>query len=171
MDNLSAGDVAGIAFLYPSLNQDRPQNPPVNDFYRIISPVTNKCLGIADASESEGAGVQQQDCIAASTQTFQLTDAGAGSYALINQNSHRCLDVPFSSTAENIALWQYTCNQSDAQRIYLQASHDGLYRLVFANSQQCLSLKQNGETFDPELVQMKCNPTDSKQDFGFGFPL
>lgn len=171
---LSAGDVAGIRFLYPALgggmpggtpnNGSIPNNPtnnppparvPANSFYLVLRN-SGKCVDVSNSSKENQGNIQLWDCNQTSAQIWQLLDAGAGSFNLRNINSQKCADVAFSGRESGADIFQYDCHGTVNQRIYLQPTNGGYYRMVFAHSNKCLDVDKAGSATGSNIHQWDC---------------
>ncbi|MCU1277827.1 MAG: glycoside hydrolase, partial [bacterium] len=61
--------------------------------YQIVNGLSQSCLDVNAASTADGATVWIWSCGSATSQQWNLHDAGGGFYNLINVNSNSCLDL------------------------------------------------------------------------------
>jgi hypothetical protein len=84
--------------------------------YQIVNAQSQSCLDVNGGSTGDGATVWIWTCGTATSQQWNLTDAGAGFYNLVNVNSKSCLDLDNSGTAPGTVIFQYHCNGGDNQK-------------------------------------------------------
>ena len=82
--------------------------------YELVNRKSGKCMDVKDASTSDGAGIQQYDCLGwgQTNQVFQGLPVSASDTehdTFRPENSHKCLDVAGVSTADGALLQQWTC--------------------------------------------------------------
>ncbi|WP_052433998.1 RICIN domain-containing protein [Streptacidiphilus melanogenes] len=98
--------------IYPGDNPDANQAwrfEPVNGYYRIVNAFSGKCLEVQGWSQSNGATVDQWDCLSNSNgpDTNQLWFVGGG--RVINVNSNKCLEVQGWSQSNGGRVDQWDC--------------------------------------------------------------
>ncbi len=93
--------------------------------YRIVLNGSGKCLDVVGASTSNGAKLQQHDCVSGyhANQLWNVTISGA--FASISSvGSSLCLDLPNGSGADGVTFWQWSCNSgNNNQKFFLDIPH------------------------------------------------
>lgn len=162
---LSAGDIAGIRFLYPQLGGNQVQAKS----YFLQMRNSGKCVDVAGSSKDNLADIRLWDCNRTGAQTWQLVDGGAGSFFLKNANSNKCADVDAWKTDSGANIIQFECRNTPNQRIYLQPTSGGWYRMVFAHSNKCLDVDGASSATGANIHQWDCLANAPWQEVGF-FP-
>jgi hypothetical protein len=119
----------------------------------IVSLATEKCLDVADSSQSSGADVNQVRCHLRPNQRW-LVEPVAGSFARIRSlNSGLCLDIRIGGTNDG-GLQQYTCHGRDNQLFRFERMTDasGGVRLIARHSGKCLDVP-GGQAIDGGRIQ------------------
>ena len=94
-----------------------PSNPAQ---YEIVNRNSGKCLDVKDASQSDGAQIQQYTCLGwgQANQIFEgvpVSSSDTSHVKYIAQHSHKCLDITGASTADGALLQQWSCNGGSNQ--------------------------------------------------------
>ncbi|WP_318307296.1 non-reducing end alpha-L-arabinofuranosidase family hydrolase [Amycolatopsis solani] len=92
---------------------------------------SNRCLDVANASQSDGAALQIYDCSGGTNQQWTATDAGE-----LRVYGGKCLDVPGSATTAGTRLQTWTCHGGANQQWRVNA--DGT--VVGVQSGLCLDV-------------------------------
>jgi len=176
---LSAGDVAGLAFLYPKAvpnggganngggnnNGGGTPAPPNASQFTFVTKHSNLCMDVVNYSKDNFAKILQFTCHSGLNQAFRLLDAGGGAFYIQNVNSGKCLDVVNSSLASGAAVGQYNCHNTLNQRVFLQPTTNGSSRLRFAHSNKCLDVSGGTTNLGAVMHQWDCHEGDNQKFF------
>jgi hypothetical protein len=96
-----------------------------NGYYNLKIRSTGKCVDVTNGSTSDGAWLQQWDCLGAN-QANQLWDkepiaTESGYFAFIAKHSGKCADLTGPSMENGKRIQQWTCNWTNNQRWDLEA--------------------------------------------------
>ncbi len=88
------------------------------------------CIGVQDASASNGALIRSQTCNGSDFQRWRAELDPEGYYELVNIGSGKCLDVPGASSTWGIDMIQWTCWGGDNQRWSVSDLGDGSFSII-----------------------------------------
>ncbi len=103
-------------------------------YYNLVNVNSGLVLDVASASTTAGGLIVQSTSSGATSQQWQLVEAGSGYYTLINRNSGLVLDDPGFSTATGTQLDQWGGNGGANQQWQLVGLSNGAYSIVNKNS-------------------------------------
>lgn len=97
---------------------------PSAEYFDVVINSSSKCLDVTNASNADGAWVQEYDCLGAS-QANQLWSivpitGQPGWYALIAKHSGKCADVSNASSEDGARILQWTCTWTGNQQWRLE---------------------------------------------------
>ena len=94
-----------------------PVSTPQGNGYNVVSQNSGSCLDVSNVSLSDGALLQQYQCLGAGqvNQVWQLYPFGS-SYELVSLNSGKCLDVAGISKDNGAQVIQWSCWGGDNQK-------------------------------------------------------
>lgn len=161
--SLTAGDIAGLRYLYPKAGTSTPPPPPPAGTYTIRVKQTNKCLDVASNAKENGTQVQQWDCNGTTAQSFYAISKGNGAFQLKGVNSNRCLDVWGISKENGARIRLYDCNENQNQRFKFQDAGNGWVMMIAQHSSKCFDIDLAGSY----AQQWQCSANQPNQTFGF----
>jgi hypothetical protein len=127
--------------------------------YQLVFAHSSKCVDVQNGSTSNGALIQQWDCLAPAThlnQVFQLVPVGSPWFQIRNINSGRCIDVIGASTANGGWLQQWNCATVGQQKFQLAQPSGGTVALQVAHTGKCVDVNSSSTTSGVILQQWDC---------------
>lgn len=167
--SLTAGDVAGLRYLYPNAgggtNPPPPPPPPPANSYTMRVKQTNKCIDVAGNSKDAGTQIQQWDCNGTSAQSFYAISKGNGLFQFKGVNSGKCLDVwgGTGATGNGTRIRLSDCHENANQRFELKDVGGGWVAMIAKHSGKCLDVDLAGSF----AQQWQCNYGQGNQTIGF----
>ena len=105
-------------FTIPAGREDCPKvpapmiGPVASGFYQIKNVFSQKCLDLKDASNKDGAKLQQLSCSRATNQVFNLNNISGDLYVMTIWSSQQCLSAETNGIDANIGVVQHACDFS-----------------------------------------------------------
>ncbi|GAA4876987.1 non-reducing end alpha-L-arabinofuranosidase family hydrolase [Kitasatospora terrestris] len=115
---------------------------------------SNRCLDVANASQSDGAPVQIYDCWNGANQLWTATDSGQ-----LTVYGNKCLDVPGHATTAGTRVQIWTCSGGANQQWKVNA--DG--SIVGVESGLCLDVTGSGTANGTAVEIWTCNGRSNQQ--------
>lgn len=98
-------------------------------YYQLVSRKSNKPLNVIDGATTDGADLEQRADSGASSQQWQLKDAGGGYYKIVNRNSGKLIGVENGATADGAVIEQWSDGGWSSQQWQLVSVTGGYYKL------------------------------------------
>ncbi len=132
-----------------------PPPPPSGSTTTFTAGHSQKCLEIANNSQSTGAQAVQSSCDRGLNQQFQLIAVGpTNTFQLKASHSGQCLEVAGASTTPGTLLQQNTCTTGNHQRFRITGSSS---TLMAVHSSQCIDVAGGSTSDGARLVQWTCH--------------
>lgn len=157
--NLTAGDIAGLQFLYPPSMGAVDNGKQPADSYIIKIKSSGKCLDIPGNATASAVRLQEFKCNKTTAQSFYAYDGGDLSVILVGTKSKKCLGI-----SDDKKLELTDCNNSDSQKFQFEKRANGWVSIKNKSSQKCIALDRSTNT----LQELACS-SDPERIFGF-FP-
>lgn len=148
---LSGGDVGGIRFLYPSLNNNpNPPPPPPppsggGGGPGIVSRLNGLCIDIPGGQINDGVRPQMWQCNGSAAQRWRFE----GDTLRIGD---KCLDVAGANTADGTPIQIANCNGGPAQRFTISGAGD----LVSFMANKCVDIGAWNRNPGAQLILWPC---------------
>ncbi|RYZ89448.1 MAG: hypothetical protein EOP04_06810 [Proteobacteria bacterium] len=138
---LTPGDIAAIAFVYPS-----PITVVSKGAYQIMDTLSKRCL------EAASEGFKLAECSQSEEQLFVTKSNRDGSFGL--STKQKCLDVSGIKPGGPVAL--LPCSASPAQRIYFIPESPTTYSIRFSGSNSCVKAKLSAKDISSSIEISEC---------------
>ena len=129
---------------------------PVFQFLNVNSSLL---AGVAGASTASGALVQQASNDGATSNLWELEDAGGGYFELLNLSSHLVLGVQGASIAESAPVDQETDTGAASQQWTFIDTGSGQFQIENRNSGLLLGVTNESQAAGAQIVQFMNNGT------------
>jgi hypothetical protein len=135
---------------------------------------SGKCVDVPSNSMSNGAPVQQWDCLGSGQFSqhwalFRVESTTIPPYfELVSRHSGKCLDVTGASIGNGALVQQWGClgsTQANQQVSLFPVGTSGYYRLVFRHSGKCLDVTDASTANGARLQQWECLASQANQEF------
>lgn len=133
--------------------------------YTLTAKCSNKVLDVVDASQSDGAKMQQWTNYTATNQQFRVELMGDGYYKLTAIHSGKVLDVPYGATTSGLQLQQCFSNDSNAQRWRIVDVGAGYYKLINKASGLAMDVSSSSTADGAIVQQWTDNGSDAQKWF------
>jgi hypothetical protein len=134
-------------------------------YYQLVARHSNKCAHVVDASQANGALVQQRYCWQPRHQHWRLapSSVASGYYELRALHSDKCLGVRGGSYNDGALIHQWQCNGARSQQWVYESVEGGWYRLRALHSGKCLDVRYADEADWTPLQQWQCGSQFQQQ--------
>lgn len=131
--------------------------------YKLTAVHSNKALGVAGGSTTDGGSVQQWTYGGGAHQKWRVEPVGDDIYRLVSVNSNKCLDISGGSTADGGNAIQWSCHGGNNQQWRIEPDDGGAFKLISVNSNKCLDV--NGATMDDggNVIQWTCSSANNQK--------
>lgn len=126
---------------------------------------SGRCLDVAEASQADGAFVQQWGCYTTANQNWTFTSLDNGYYKVSADHSGKCLDVADASQADGGTVHQWHCYDTPNQEWKLVQRPNGYFTLVARHSGKCLEVAGGSIYNGAGVVQQTCNADRPYQEW------
>lgn len=128
-------------------------------FYELRAQHSNKCAHVVDASQADGALVQQRYCYQPRNQFWRIVPSSvAGGYVELRAwHSDKCLGVRGGSYDNGALIHQWSCNGARSQQWLRVSAGSGWYQLRALHSGKCLDVQYGSQADGAPLQQWECN--------------
>lgn len=138
-------DNAGAATTSAAVNitvATEPAGTVPNGTYKITAKHSGKALDVTDASQSNGAVIQQYDYVGGNNQQWVIEALADNTYKITALHSGKALDVCGVSYADGACLIQYDFHGGDNQRWRIEPVGGGFYRIIAKHSGKALDVAE-----------------------------
>jgi hypothetical protein len=132
-------------------------------FVNLVARHSGKCLGVEAGGTADHAAIIQEGCGSATSQQWQLQDAGSGYVRLVARHSGKCLDVASGSTDDRASVIQWSCGPGSNQQWQLQDAGGGYVRIVARHSGKCLDVTSSSTQDGAKVMQYSCGSGSNQQ--------
>jgi hypothetical protein len=145
-----------------------PMTGPVpSGFYQIKNRFSQKCIDLKDASNKDGASLQQLSCNRGTNQAFNLNNVSGDLYVMTIWSSQQCLSAETIGMDSDAGVVQHGCNFLSEQNVrILPSAASGSYLMQFENSSKCVDVAGLSRDNNREIIQSDCSG-EADQDWVF----
>ncbi len=136
-----------------------------SSFY-ILNVASQLCAQVSSNSLEDGANIQQQTCVNAPRQQWQVKQV-TGGYTLTAAHSNKVMEVALAGLADGSNVEQASWTGANHQ-IWEIVQDGDAYKLVALHSGKCLEVKNGKTNNGVSLWQNSCNGSDAQR---FSFAL
>jgi beta-glucanase (GH16 family) len=140
-----------------------PTNIVSGGVYTLSAKCSGKVLDVVDASQIDGAKMQQWTNYTANNQKFRVELMGDGYYKLTAIHSGKVLDVPYGAATTGLQLQQCTNNDNNAQRWRIVDVGGGYYKLINKASGLTMDVSSSSTADGAAVQQWTDNGTDAQK--------
>ncbi len=151
------------------VNSDGSVSPDLSGNRHIKPTSANLCLGVAGASNSDGAGIIQWNCLAGHTDqqwTFSLAHQGQNTFNLVDVQSSKIIAVAGGSIVRGAQIIQWP-NTGTLDQIWQLIPFNNGYQIKNFQSGYCLGVNSASTAPGAGLIQWTC---DGSANQTFTFP-
>ena len=127
-----------------------------------LNNYTNKCLGLAGNSATNGTDGDEWDCTAGSSQYWQLSQQANGTYQIVNSFTNKCLGFAGNSATNGTLADEWDCTAGNSQYWTLSQQANGTYQIVNSYTGKCLGLVGNSATNGTDADEWDCTAGNSQ---------
>lgn len=132
-----------------------------NRYYALKNAVTQKCADVTGGSFSNGARIQQWDCMPGNpNQMWQIKVQPSGAYSLVSKASGKCLDFASQNWFSNgnvVQQWECTGATNQSFSFNLIPGFGVLYHLKAMTPNQCLDVPSGNAANGQQLQSWECS--------------
>jgi Ricin-type beta-trefoil lectin domain-like len=132
-------------------------------FYRVVNPITRKCMDVRDRSRAAGAGVHQWHCTTEDNQVWRMVPSPTadGFFWIQNSRSSMCLDIRTTSPvpSNGTGTMQNSCSSARSQNWALSVLVPGgvpAYQIRSELGQFCLDLNDGTQDDGGRIQVWRC---------------
>jgi hypothetical protein len=133
----------------------------------IIGVNADKCLGVEESSNSNGALLQSQTCSDSNYQQWKMEKDSANYFVLKNVGSGKCADVTAKSKDKGTKLQQWSCHYKDNQKWNISDQGNGEYAILSKYSDMVMDVYRARKSNGASIVQWPWSGKDN-QKWSFG---